>query len=127
MTKLGRTCRTRARSAVRPADVVEQLNYGVTKGPIAPCWPLSSTPPTGTPELAELHRSFSAERRRRTEGAVLQRAIDRGELAAGTDLELAVDLVAGPVIYRRLVSHAPVGPTYRTRLVDAVLAGLGAR
>jgi AcrR family transcriptional regulator len=106
--------------------MVEQLNHGVTKGPLAPLLASLVDAADRDPELAALHRSFSARRRADVKD-ILQRAIDRGELAAGTDLELAVDLLAGPVIYRRLVSHAPVGPTYRTRLVDAVLAAIGAR
>jgi AcrR family transcriptional regulator len=105
--------------------MVERLNHGVTKGPLAPLLASLVDAADRDPELAELHRTFSAKRRADVKD-ILQRAIDRGELPAGTDLELAVDLLAGPVIYRRLVSHAPVGRQYRARLVDAVLAALNA-
>ena len=57
---------------------------------------------------------------------VLARAVQAGELPAGTDLELAVDLLAAPLFYRRLVSGTPVdAPGYVERVVDTVLAGLG--
>ncbi len=105
--------------------VVEHLNHGLTKGPMAPLMASLVDAADRDPELAELHRSFSAERRRGVKH-VLQRAIDRGELAPGTDLELGVDLLVAPVFYRRLVSHTSAGPQYRARLVDAVMAGLGA-
>jgi AcrR family transcriptional regulator len=58
--------------------------------------------------------------------AVLKDAVDRGELSDDTDLELAVDLLAAPPFYRRLVSGDPINPPgYIERLVDTVLAGLG--
>jgi Tetracyclin repressor-like, C-terminal domain len=47
--------------------------------------------------------------RRRSARAALQRGIDRGELARDADLELAVDLLVGPVYYRLLARGAAVG------------------
>jgi AcrR family transcriptional regulator len=40
--------------------------------------------------------------RRRSARAALERGVARGELAAGLDLELVVDMVVGPVYYRLL-------------------------
>ena len=47
--------------------------------------------------------------RRRSARAALERGIERGELAGDTDLELAVDLLVGPVYYRLLAGGAVVG------------------
>lgn len=53
----------------------------------------------------------------------LQRGVDSGELRADLDLERAVDLLVGPVLYRALLwpdqAAAPAG-----QVVDALLAGL---
>jgi hypothetical protein len=51
-----------------------------------------------------------------------QREIDRlplkrGELAAGTDVELAVDQLVGPIYYRVLVTGEPVDSKFTNSLV----------
>ena len=57
---------------------------------------------------------------------ILQRAIDRGELPLAVDTSLAIDLLAGPLFYRRLVTGAEVNPPgFVTNLIDTVLTGLG--
>lgn len=55
---------------------------------------------------------------------VLRRAIDRGELPAGTDIELALDLITGPVIMRVFVMGESLAGDYSERLIDAVLRTL---
>ena len=47
--------------------------------------------------------------RRRSARAALERGIARGELARDADLELAVDLLVGPVYHRLLTRGSPVG------------------
>ncbi|MDX3103530.1 TetR/AcrR family transcriptional regulator [Nonomuraea angiospora] len=47
-------------------------------------------------------------RRRAALRVVLERAAARGELAAGTDVELLVDIVYGVLWYRLLLDHAPL-------------------
>jgi AcrR family transcriptional regulator len=47
-----------------------------------------------------------------------RRAAARGELAAGTDVELAIDQLAGPVWYRVLVTRESVPPHFTDALVD---------
>lgn len=59
---------------------------------------------------------------------LLVAALERGELPASVDVELAVDLLAAPPFYRRLVSGQPAdAPGYVERVVDTVLAGLRGR
>jgi AcrR family transcriptional regulator len=52
---------------------------------------------------------------------ILQRGIERGELAADTDIDLLVDVVLGPFFYRRLLTGAALDQDFTRRLVDLVL------
>jgi AcrR family transcriptional regulator len=52
----------------------------------------------------------------------LLRAAGRGDLPAGTDIELAVAQLVGPVYYRVLVTGEPVTSEFTDQLVDAFLA-----
>jgi AcrR family transcriptional regulator len=51
-------------------------------------------------------------------------AIERGQLAACTDIDLAVDQVVGPVYYRALITGESVTAPFTDALVDRCLAGL---
>lgn len=52
---------------------------------------------------------------------VLERGIARGDLRADTDLELALDLLSGPMLYRYLVSGVAVDEALAAGCVDTVL------
>lgn len=75
------------------------------------------------PTLKELHGQLT-ERRREPVLRVLARARERGEIPPGADLELAVDLLAGPAFYRRLIAHRPFPRHHAAAVVDHVLAAL---
>ena len=75
------------------------------------------------PALARLHVELT-ERRREPVRHVLSQGQDRGEIPRDVDLELAVDLLAGPAFYRRFIAHQPFGGDYAPAIVDAVLAAL---
>ncbi len=53
--------------------------------------------------------------------AILARAMARGELAADTDVEVLLDVLIGPFIYRRLLSHARLDEAFVERLLAVVL------
>jgi hypothetical protein len=53
---------------------------------------------------------------------LLQRGIERGELRRDLDLEMAVDLLLGPIYYRLLISGEPLTSAFVERLVRAVMA-----
>jgi AcrR family transcriptional regulator len=74
------------------------------------------------PELERAHTRFVSERRRAS-FVVVTRATERGELPAGTDPGLLVDLLHAPLFYRVFVSGEPVTDRYLLQLVDSVLAG----
>lgn len=82
---------------------------------------------TRDPELARAHRQLRLERRAPLTDA-LARAVARGELPAGLDVERAVDLLAGPLFYRRLLGERPADePGFVEAVVDGALHALGAR
>lgn len=51
-------------------------------------------------------------------------AVARGELPAGADPELAVDLILGPLYWRLAVARTELGDDYLEKLTAAVLAAL---
>ncbi|MEH1058810.1 TetR/AcrR family transcriptional regulator [Micromonospora sp. CPCC 206171] len=59
-------------------------------------------------------------------GQVIGRAVERGELPAGTDPDAAVDLIVGPLYWRLAIARTPLTDTYLDTLAEAVAAGLGA-
>jgi AcrR family transcriptional regulator len=58
---------------------------------------------------------------------MVDRAIGRGELAAGTDPALTLELLIAPVHFRKLLSRQTVDDGFVVQLVDAMLGGLPRR
>lgn len=56
--------------------------------------------------------------------ALLQRALQRGELANGTDLTVLVDILVGPTMYRRLLTGGRIDRPFVAKLLDIVLGGI---
>jgi AcrR family transcriptional regulator len=78
------------------------------------------------PSLREaLHTAVLAPRRAAV-AALLRQAVERGELPAGIDMGLAVDLFGAPLYFRMLAVGGPTDEAYVTRLTHAVLAALAA-
>ena len=76
------------------------------------------------PQFAKLYRErFVAPRRDETR-VLLVRAIDRGEIAADTNLEVTLDLLYGPIYHRLLHRHAPLNDRFATQVIDAVIAAI---
>ncbi|GAA1881580.1 TetR/AcrR family transcriptional regulator [Asanoa iriomotensis] len=57
---------------------------------------------------------------------LIKRAIERGELPADTDPDLAIDLVVGPIYWRLTVARRPLSPDDLAQLIDATAAALTA-
>ncbi|MFE4264231.1 TetR-like C-terminal domain-containing protein [Streptomyces sp. NPDC056883] len=75
------------------------------------------------PAFEEVFRTW-VESRRDVLKELLDRAVGRGELPAGADLDFAADQIFGPFWYRLLVGHAPLHPGQAARRVTALVAGL---
>lgn len=76
------------------------------------------------PELREVFRRDYFEARRATSRAVLEHAVERGELQDGLDLELTLDLLAAPIYYRAFFGHQPIDDGLAERTVLSVLNGV---
>jgi AcrR family transcriptional regulator len=77
--------------------------------------------------FAELYRQHFVQPRRVATRDLLVRARERGEIAADTDLEVALDLLYGPVYHRLLHGHAPVTQRFAQQVIDAVMAAMSPR
>jgi AcrR family transcriptional regulator len=78
------------------------------------------------PEFAREYRARFLEPRRDQARAVFRRAIERGEIPADTNIEVALDLLYGPVYHRLLHGHAPLSERFVRDLVDTALGGIAA-
>jgi AcrR family transcriptional regulator len=75
-------------------------------------------------EFAELYLERFVRPRRDAMRPILLRAIDRGEIPRNVDLEIALDLIYGPIYHRMLHGHAPLDERFARNVVDTILAGI---
>jgi len=71
-------------------------------------------------------REIFLQHRRAEFGALFARGIREGEFKPGIDVELAADLVYGPVWYRLLVAHQPLDKAFAKQLPSLAVAALAA-
>ncbi|MFE9574837.1 TetR/AcrR family transcriptional regulator [Nocardia sp. NPDC006044] len=74
-----------------------------------------------TPSVADALQAVGRGRREKV-GRILRRGIDRGELPAALDLELALDLCIAPLFWRRLLGGEPTSPDYLDGLTNTLIA-----
>ena len=81
---------------------------------------------TGIHDDKKLQRMF-LERyvmpRRQMQRRFIREAIASGELKRGTDTELLIDALNGPVFFRWLQGHAPLENSFAERIFDKVILG----
>jgi AcrR family transcriptional regulator len=78
------------------------------------------------PEFASEYRARFVEPRREPARALFARAIERGEIPADTKVEVALDLIYGPIYHRLLHGHAPLTDRFVQAVVDSALASFAA-
>jgi AcrR family transcriptional regulator len=76
------------------------------------------------PEFAQLYREHFVHPRRAATRHLLVRAIDRGEIPADTNLDVALDLFYGPIYHRLLHGHAPLTDRFAQQVIDTVIVGI---
>ena len=76
------------------------------------------------PEFAKVYRERFIEPRRDEARRSFARALERGEIAADTDVETAVDLLYAPFYHRVMHLHAPVDNRFASTVVDYVVAAV---
>jgi AcrR family transcriptional regulator len=75
------------------------------------------------PAFAEEYRARFVQPRRDPARVIFARAIDRGEIPADADIEIALDVLFSPFYHRLLHGHAPVTDRFARVVVDYVVAG----
>jgi AcrR family transcriptional regulator len=74
-------------------------------------------------ELARLVREGFLARRRAALRVVLERGIERGDLRGDLDVELALDVLGGPLFYRLLITGGPIDEQLAEGVVELILRG----
>jgi len=77
------------------------------------------------PAFAAEYQRRLVEPRRDQARVVFGHAIARGEIAADTKVEVAIDLLYGPLYHRLLHGHAPLDDEFVDDLVEMALRGFG--
>jgi AcrR family transcriptional regulator len=75
------------------------------------------------PELAKAVRDGFLAGRREALSEVLQRGVERGDLRPDLDVELALDVLGGPLFYRLLVTGGPLDQELVEGVADLILRG----
>ena len=75
------------------------------------------------PELARAVRDGFLAGRRAALSEVLRRGVERGDLRPDLDVELALDVLGGPLFYRLLVTGGPIDEQLAEGVADLILGG----
>lgn len=75
-------------------------------------------------DLSASYRERVLEPLRQQHRIMLDRAIARGEITAGTDRELVLDLLFGAAQHRLLLGHLPLTDRFVRDVVEVILAGI---
>src|SRR5580700_5851744 len=76
------------------------------------------------PVFAAEYRERFVEPRRQQAREIFRRAIERGEIPPDTKVEVALDLLYGPMYHRLLHGHAPLNDRFVRQVIDMVLDGV---
>jgi AcrR family transcriptional regulator len=77
-------------------------------------------------ELAAANQAFWAERLT-LDGAIVERAIERGESREGVDPRQVIESVIGPIHLRLLLTGEPIDDAFLESVVEAVVDGIARR
>lgn len=102
-------------------DLLGGLADALTTSPAAGLIPALIDAAERDPAFAALHHREATQRHQVVHTAIA-RGIERGELPPDTDPADVLDMVTGPVFYRRLVSAGTVDRAFAQRVVDRALA-----
>jgi AcrR family transcriptional regulator len=96
--------------------------------PVGRVFPRVVAEVAGGSALGRLYSRRVIEPRRQMLRSIFRRGIRRGELPTGTDIELGIELIMGPLMLRRLFGKIPARGVQglSERHVDVVIAGLAA-
>jgi AcrR family transcriptional regulator len=75
------------------------------------------------PEFAEIARDRFLTGRRAALREVFERGVGRGDLRRDLDVELALDVLGGPLFYRLMITGGPIDARLATNVVELILRG----
>ena len=107
----------------RIAELLRSLTYTVTESRWARCMPALIDAASRDDAVRDFHHAFTAERRAVMVG-LIEEGKSTGALPADLDSELAAELLAGPIFFRRLMTATPFPPDLVDAVVDRVLPEL---
>jgi AcrR family transcriptional regulator len=76
------------------------------------------------PEFAREYRARFVKPRRDQGRLIFRRAIERGEIPADTKIEVALDVLYGPIYHRLLHGHAALNDQFVRDVIDTTLDGI---
>jgi AcrR family transcriptional regulator len=100
--------------------VLLQIVGALSHSPLAGILPSLVEAAERDPELEQLFTEFGRTRRAVLR-AVFDRAAGRGELRDGIDIDVAIDVLVGPIFTRRLITRSPLSRKHATAVLDLVL------
>ena len=102
---------------------VRRAMHTIARTPTGAVIPALAADVISDPQLAEQFRNQLIRPRRSAVVDILRRAAARGELPPDVDTDLLLDVYAGVVFYRILISGEPVTDLLAEQLVDLLLDG----
>jgi AcrR family transcriptional regulator len=75
-------------------------------------------------ELSKAFRNHFVLARRAEGKALLERAKANGEVRRDVDVEVALDLLYGPLFFRLLIGHGPLDEDFMDKVLDAAVRGM---
>jgi len=97
----------------------------VTETPMGPMLTGLIAEAQADPDLRGAWRDRVLEPLRAQHRIMLERAVARGEILAGTDQDAVLDLFFGAAEHRLLLGHLPMTATFIEQVVDIILGGVG--
>lgn len=76
------------------------------------------------PEFLALFRDRFLHPRRDAARVMWQRGVDRGEIRDDIDSDTILDLIYGPLVFRRLAGHGAMNDTEAEKMVTAIFRGI---
>lgn len=101
-------------------DLLTHLSQADRPDRLMKIWPRIMGYAAANPKFATALKEHSFSPRRAQIGRILKDAADRGDLPASIDVNLAMDLLIGPIIHRRF-SEGQFPPGFAELVVDAFL------
>jgi AcrR family transcriptional regulator len=111
------------------ADLLEFADTAATNAASPEVSAMARAVVAGAPHdttLAAAARDFWAQRLA-LDAAIVERAMERGEVAAGTDPRRVIESVIGPIHLRLLLTGEPVDRGFLEGVVDTVMDGIAPR